>query len=79
MDEKIKGLMRDALGFTPEAISQKIRPDETTNILLLSSARAGGTFFGKLLNDIFPDSFYTFNPLFVASFSQVSLIHYSNS
>ena len=79
MDEKIKGLMRDALGFTPEAISQKIRPDETTNILLLSSARAGGTFFGKLLNDIFPDSFYTFNPLFVASFSQVSHIHYSNS
>ena len=55
-----------------------LNSDETTNILLLSSARAGGTFFGKLLNDIFPDSFYTFNPLFVASFSQVSHIHYSN-
>ena len=71
--------MENLLGFPPAAISRKIQPNENANVLLLSSERSGGVFLGQLLNDIFPDTFYSFNPLYFASFFQVSQLIYSNS
>ena len=70
--EMLESEMKNALGFPPAAITHKEKPNERANVLLLSSAKSGGVFLGQLLNDIFPDTFYVFNPLFLTSYSQVS-------
>ena len=44
---------------------------EITNILLLSSERSGGEFLGQLLTKIFPDIFYTLDPLLMVANNEV--------
>ena len=74
-EEPIHDIVRNSLGFYEpgKKLSHKIKHNETTNVLLLSSFRSGGAFLGQLLNGIFPDTFYAFDPLFLASLYKVSL------
>ena len=46
---------------------------EITNILILSSERSGGEFLGQLLTKIFPDIFYTLDPLLMVANNEVKL------
>ena len=74
-EEPIHDIVRNSLGFYEpgKKLSHKIKHNETTNVLLLSSFRSGGAFLGQLLNGMFPDTFYAFDPLFLASLYKVSL------
>ena len=74
MDEAIEELIRNAHEFS-DGVSHKIKPNEATNVLLLSSPHSGGDLLGQILNDIFPDTFFTVNPLYLASYYQVSHIN----
>ena len=56
-------------------IPKKAEESQTTNVLILSFTRSGGAFLGQLLNKIFPDTFYAFDPLFLASLHHVSQIN----
>ena len=51
--------------------SQRITTQDITNILLLSSERSGGEFLGQLLTKIFPDIFYTLDPLLMVANNEV--------
>ena len=72
--EPIQDIIRKALGFSESGkkLAKKKLPNEITNVLLLSSGRSGGGFLGQLLNNIFPDTFYALDPLFLAVYYQVS-------
>ena len=74
--EPIQDIIRKAQGFSESRfkLANKKLPNETTNVLLLSSGRSGGGFLGQLLNNIFPDTFYTLDPLFLAVYFQVSCV-----
>ena len=55
----------------PNQIPKKVLLNQTTNILLLSSAKSGGGFLGQLLNSIFPNTFYAFDPIGLAALFKV--------
>ena len=54
-----------------KSISSIVLPNKTTNVLLLSASRSGGSFLGQLLNSVAPDTFYVFDPVIIAAQYQV--------
>ena len=47
---------------------EKVLTNQTTNVLLLSASRSGGSLLGQLLNRVAPDTFYVFDPTIISSY-----------